>query len=114
MRSSRIPMKTGCCLLVACLLIVVPRAQDSPSDAARRRTLDQILDLYVRDGLVYYRALKAERSKLDAFVNQLAPVQVGKLSRDEQTAFWLNAYNALVLQTVIDHYPIPGGSKDFP
>ena len=29
-------------------------------------------------------------------------------------AFWLNAYNALVLQTVIDHYPIGQRSKDYP
>ena len=29
-------------------------------------------------------------------------------------AFWLNAYNALVLQTVIDHYPIARGSKTYP
>jgi hypothetical protein len=29
-------------------------------------------------------------------------------------AFWLNAYNAIVLQTVIDAYPIPSRSKEFP
>ena len=27
-------------------------------------------------------------------------------SRNEQIAFWLNAYNAFVLRTVIDQYPI--------
>ena len=39
---------------------------------------------------------------------------MAKLSRDEQIAFWLNAYNALVLKTVIDHYPILGRSSDYP
>jgi hypothetical protein len=29
-------------------------------------------------------------------------------------AFWVNAYNAFVLQTVIDHYPIKGTSKEYP
>ena len=29
-------------------------------------------------------------------------------------AFWLNAYNALVLKTVVDHYPIPGASAGYP
>jgi hypothetical protein len=29
-------------------------------------------------------------------------------TRDEQLAFWLNAYDALVLRTVADHYPIQG------
>ena len=34
--------------------------------------------------------------------------------RAEQIAFWLNAYNALVLRTVIDHYPIQGRSGEYP
>jgi hypothetical protein len=29
-------------------------------------------------------------------------------------ALWLNAYNAFVLQTVIDHYPLNGTSKAYP
>lgn len=100
-------------LLLACLIVVTPRAQESAADAARRKTLDTILDLYVRDGFVYYRALKTERAKLDAYVNQLAE-SVDKLSRDARLAFWLNAYDALVLRTVIDHYPIQGRSPDYP
>jgi hypothetical protein len=29
-------------------------------------------------------------------------------------AFWLNAYNALVLRTVVDHYPIQGRASEYP
>ena len=29
-------------------------------------------------------------------------------------AFWVNAYNAFVLQTVVDHYPIRGASPGYP
>lgn len=83
-------------------------------DAARVRLLDETLDLYVRDGLVYYRALKGDRSRLDRFVSWLATALVGSASRDEQLAYWINAYNALVLKTVIDHYPIVQRSKDYP
>ena len=94
---------------------VAPRAQDGASGVdARRQTLDEILDLYVRDGLVYYRALKAERGRLDGYVSGLATASVDSAPRDEQIAFWLNAYNAIVLQTVIDHYPITGRSRDYP
>ena len=35
-------------------------------------------------------------------------------SREQQMAFWLNAYNAFVLQTVIDHYPVRGKSAEYP
>ena len=99
----------------ACVIVVAtPVAQESLADGARRKSFDQLLDLYVRNGDAYYRALKAERGKLDGFVNMQATMAVDKLSREEQLAFWLNAYNALVLKTIIDHYPIVGRSADYP
>ena len=79
--------------------------QEDPAGEARRKTFDEFLDLYVRDGYVYYRALKSERSRFDAYVNSLAEVQVGWLSRDEQLAFWLHAYNSLVLRTASTTIP---------
>jgi hypothetical protein len=88
--------------------------QEASADAARRKTLDQLLDLYVRNGDVYYRALKSDRGKLDGYINQIAAVSVDKQPREEQIAFWLNAYDALVLRTVIDHYPIAGRSSEYP
>jgi hypothetical protein len=69
----------------------------------------------VRDGQVYYRALKSDRARLDAYVASLADTKLDSSSREEQIAFWLNAYNALVLQTVINHYPIQQvRSKEYP
>ena len=75
---------------------------------------DEILDLYVRDGFVYYRALKAERAKLDNYLAALASASVDSSSNDQQVAFWLNAYNALVLRTVVDHYPIARRTGEYP
>ena len=100
--------------LLAALAVVTPAAQESLADGARLKTFDQLLDLYVRNGDAYYRALKAERGKLDGFVAQQGTTAVDKMSREEQIAFWLNAYNALVLKTIIDHYPIAGGSGAYP
>jgi len=96
------------------LFAAVASAQESLADAARRKALDQLLDLYVRNGDVYYRALKAERGKLDGFLNLVATASVAKMSREEQIAFWLNAYDAIVLRTIVDHYPIQGHSPDYP
>ncbi len=90
-----------------------PSSQETGAEA-RRKAFDTILDLNVRDGLVYYRALKSDRGRLDGFVNSLATTAVEKLPKEEQLAFWLNAYNALILRTVIDHYPIQGRSAEYP
>lgn len=89
------------------------RAQDAGADTRRQR-FDAILDANVRDGFVYYRALKSERARLDGYVASLANVQLETASPQEQVAFWLNGYNALVLRTIIDHYPIVGHSKEYP
>ena len=90
------------------------RSQSSDTVPLLHRPLDQLLDLNVRDGLVYYRVLRAERGRLDAYVNSLANVSIGSAPRDEQIAFWLNAYNALALKTVVDHYPIPQRTSEYP
>jgi hypothetical protein len=76
-----------------------------------------MLDIYVRDGFVYYNALRIERGRLDAYVaslNSPAAIALSKGTPDEQKALWINAYNALVLRTVIDNYPIRGRAKEYP
>jgi hypothetical protein len=105
-------------LLICALLTAAPVQQFTPAPGAEllHRPLDQILDVDVRDGLVYYRALKAERGRLDRYVASLnvpAATYQG-WSKPQQMAFWVNAYNAFVLQTVINHYPLHGTIKQIP
>ncbi len=73
------------------------------------RPLDQLLDAYVRDGLVYYRALRADRARLDRYVASLNTPDVAAAAeswdKPRQMAFWINAYNAIALQTGVEHYP---------
>ena len=78
--------------------------------------LDGLLDRYVRDGFVYYAALTFDRPILDRYVRARAdrPTGFDGWARERQMAFWLNSYNALVLRTVIDHYPIRGTSDVYP
>ena len=104
---------TATMAVVAVLAAATPRAQSGAVDA-RRKAFDELLDLDVRDGMVYYRALKAERSRLDGYIGSLAMVPIESSPREEQIAFWINAYNAVVLQTVIDHYPVVQRTHDYP
>lgn len=105
------------CLLAALLLLAaVPRGQEPapPAVDPLHRPFDAMLDIYVRDGLVYYRALKLERPRFDQYVQSLAEVQLPAADRNRQLAFWINAYNAFVLRTVIDSYPISGRATMYP
>ena len=68
------------------------------------------LGTYVDDnGMVDYKGLKANRGKLDAFaaaLGALSPEVYNGWSDKEKIAFWINAYNALTLEAIIDRYPI--------
>lgn len=89
-------------------------AQQPPSTAeAIHRPYDQLLDLYVRDGLVYYRAVRSDRARLDRYVAALGAVTPDTYqgwTREQQVAFWINAYNAFVLQAATSAFPPPGNS----
>ncbi len=98
------------------LLITAASYAALPAQADRHVVFDRVLDTYVRNGLVYYRALRAERSSLDRYLASLnvPAAEVAGWPPAEQQAFWLNAYNALVLRTVIDAYPIRTRSSEYP
>ncbi len=102
---------------VLVLLVVGAAARSGaqePRVPARDARYDQLLDQYVRDGMVYYRALKGLQPRIDQYVASLAGVRPDTLTRDDQVAFWINAYNAIVLQTIVRGYPIAGRSDLYP
>ena len=66
---------------------------------------DRALHRFQRQGGLDYAALKADPGDLEAFLASLAGVEPGRLSRDEQLAFWINAYNAVVVRFVLERYP---------
>ena len=70
----------------------------------------EILQGVVQDDLVDYARLRdAYGEALDAYLATLAEVDPGELeaaSADARLAFWINAYNACMLDLVSAHYPI--------
>src|SRR4029450_1451888 len=102
------------CVVAAALALSSISSSRAQESDPKLTGIDFILDTYVRDGEVYYRARKSDRARLDTYVASLAGAAVAQQPRDTQLAFWLNAYNTIVLRTVIDHYPIQGRSAEYP
>jgi hypothetical protein len=104
------------CAIVSSVVLTAQQFEPAAGAELLHRPLDQILDVDVRDGLVYYRALKAERGRLDRYIASLnvTPATYQGWSKGQQMAFWVNAYNAFVLQLVINHYPLHGTARQIP
>lgn len=72
--------------------------------------LDQFLKTYVNeDGQVNYSAAKKDGATLKPYLEQFRtkkPDEVLSMPREELLAFWLNIYNALMIQVILDHYPL--------
>lgn len=112
-------MKVVATFLILLLGLATIRAQrpEPPVVDPLHRSFDEILDIYVRDGLVYYRALRSERGRFDRYVQSLTETSADTVkgwTRERQLAFWINTYNAFVLRTVIDRYPIRGRAPEYP
>ncbi len=47
-----------------------------------------------------------DRKVLEDYLASLSKVRVSYLAQAEQLPFWINLYNALTVQVILDHYPI--------
>lgn len=54
----------------------------------------------------YSGLLDDGREPLDDYIDTLSSVDPRSLNRDEQMAYWLNVYNAVTVQLILDHYPV--------
>lgn len=117
MRAAASILTVGLCLLSACSSMPFERVnvplqsrQARVVDSLDHSRFDSVLQRFVDDdGLVDYAGLVRQRDGLDAYLDSLADVDVGRLiDADEQKAYWINAYNAITLAGIARHYPTPG------
>jgi len=69
---------------------------------------DDLLQKYVDEkGMVDYKGLKTDRSKLKSYLSMLGANPPQKSwTRDQKLAYWINAYNAFTLELILEHYPV--------
>lgn len=54
----------------------------------------------------YGRVSETDKHLLNAYLDQLSATRISDFNRAEQRAFWMNAYNAITVKTVVDAYPV--------
>lgn len=72
-----------------------------------------LLNKYVKEGVVDYQGFKNEESRLDQYLKALEKTDSSKLSRNEQFAFYINAYNAWTIKLILSGYPGVKSIKEF-
>jgi len=88
-------------IVIMLLLVTLPNI----SSAQRNQLFNEILNKYVKNGLVDYKNLRND-NQLDKYLLQLSNTNPDNFERNEKLAFWITAYNAFTLQVVRDNYPI--------
>jgi uncharacterized protein DUF547 len=69
----------------------------------------EVLSAHVRGDGLDYKKLKDDRVKLDAYIGSLEtvmPEEFAGWKREQQFAYWIDAYNAYTIRRVLDAYPI--------
>jgi hypothetical protein len=90
-------------LVVALCLIGAP-LREAPAQSARvdHAPFSALLARHVRDGLVDYDAFR-DAPEFAQYLRTLATTNPATLSRAEQLAFWINAYNAYTIAQINAH-----------
>jgi hypothetical protein len=90
-------------IIVLCAAIVSPAAGETGN---LHNPWHGLLQKYVQNGMVDYKGFAAGGKKLDAYLAALETEDISAYSREQQLAFWINAYNAFTIKLILDHYPI--------
>jgi len=98
-------------IVVLCIVVIVA-APGWSTARVDNSIFAELLRKYVHNGQVNYDGLKKEESRLDQYLKVLENVDPDSLSRDEQFAFYANAYNAWTVKLILTGYPGIDSIKD--
>lgn len=93
--------------IVACSAAVTER--ETVDNPPSHEIWNELTKKHVKaNGMVDYKGFLADKVKLQQYLDLLsdnAPDK-SKWSREEQLAYWINAYNAFTIKLIIDNYPV--------
>ena len=104
-------MKTLNISLALTLLLALP---SSSALAFDHKPLQGLLSSFVKRGRVDYAGIRkdaAARARLDRYVAAVGAARLNGKKRNTQLAFYLNAYNAIVIKSVVDRWPVTSVMK---
>jgi hypothetical protein len=88
-------------------VLLVPAIRAVSGDAGLHDRWSALLTRHVDNGRVDYEGVRRERAELDGYLTALraAAPSIAHAGRDQQTAYWINPYNAYTI-AFLDHWPV--------
>ena len=84
-------------------LIIAPQAVQAQVEQFNL-TYRQLVSEHITNNVISYQDLDIQTS--EAITKQISTADIAILTKDEKIAFLINAYNALVIDQVLEYYPI--------
>lgn len=80
---------------------------ETTAETVNHTALNQLLQKYVAaNGMVNYGGFNKDKTKLQDYIKSLTKINAASLSKNEQLAYWINAYNALTIDQILRNYPL--------
>lgn len=107
--------------LFSTLTLAAPKAelwqhwqQSNPQSTATidHSAWDQWLKTYLNPGedginyVAYGQVSDADKTKLANYISTLENTKIANFNAADQQAYWINLYNALTIQVILQHYPV--------
>ena len=93
------------------------KSDKNSNEAISHQLWGDFLSVYVHSDsegnrlLDYKHVSKSDGKALNTYISQLKGIDPRRLQRDEQFAYWVNLYNALTVQLILDNYPVKSINK---
>lgn len=80
---------------------------EAVAPTVNHNAFNELLKKYVSStGMVNYGGFNKDKVKLQDYIKSLTSINIGTLTKNEQLAYWINAYNALTIDQILRNYPI--------
>ena len=99
-------MKNKITYIILVLLLVVIQGVSAQGLNDFYANTDSFLKNVVQNGRVDYKAIKENPDQLNALVAAAKDIRVEKTDATNYQAFWINAYNLMVIKGVVKNYPL--------
>lgn len=102
--------------LVVLLVFIAAPSATCPAQSAENALadlhapFDALLQRYVVQqrwvDYARWHALESDRQALESYVETLGLIDPSSLTEQQRFAYWINLYNALTVDLILDHYPL--------